>query len=104
MLEYDGDTKDFEEAFMATFQVSYADVFGSLNTQDLKEGGDHIPVTKDNRQVSSSSGASTTHSATFGSAPTSYKCTSAACIYCLRGFFDSIYLKCWWQLLLKLYL
>ena len=54
MLEYDGDTKDFEEAFMATFQVSYSDVFGSLHTHDLKESGDHIPVTKDNRQVSSS--------------------------------------------------
>lgn len=61
MLEYDGDAKEFEEIFMATFQVSYSDVFGTLNTHDLKEGGDHIPVTKDNRQVSSTSRASTTH-------------------------------------------
>ena len=52
MLEYDGDTASFEDTFMATFQVSFSDVFGNLITHDLKEGGDGIPVTKDNCQVS----------------------------------------------------
>lgn len=52
MLEYDGDTTSFEETFMATFQVSYSDVFGTMHTHDLKEGGDGIPVSKNNCQVS----------------------------------------------------
>ena len=53
MMEYDGEAKDFEETFMATFQVSYSDMFDTLHTHDLKEGGDKIPVTMDNCQVSS---------------------------------------------------
>ena len=52
MLEYDGDTTSFEETFMATFQVSYSDVFGTMHTHDLKEGGDGIPVSKNDCQVS----------------------------------------------------
>ena len=52
MLEYDGDTTSFEETFMATFQVSYSDVFGTLHTHDLKEGGDSVSITKSNCQVS----------------------------------------------------
>ena len=51
MLEHDGDAEKFKETYMATFQVSYSDVFGTLHTHDLKEGGDTISVTKDNRQV-----------------------------------------------------
>ena len=36
---------------MATFQVSFSDVFGTLHMHDLKEGGESIPVTMENRQV-----------------------------------------------------
>ena len=49
MLEYEGD--DFQETFMATFQVSFSDMFDNLQTFDLREGGDKIPVTLENRQV-----------------------------------------------------
>ena len=52
MLDYDGSAKEFEDTFMATFQVSFSDVFGTMHTHELKEGGDSIPVTKKNRQVS----------------------------------------------------
>ena len=51
MLEFDGDPQEFEEAYMATFQVSFSDVFGTVHMHDLKEGGESIPVTKENRQV-----------------------------------------------------
>ena len=49
MLDYEGD--DFQETFLATFQVSYADMFGNMQTFDLREGGDKIPVTLENRKV-----------------------------------------------------
>ena len=54
MLEYDGDAANFEDTFMATFRVSFSDIFGNMHTHDLKEGGDSIPVTKENCQVSKS--------------------------------------------------
>lgn len=48
MLDYEGE--EFEDIFMQTFQISYKDVFGSVVTQELKEGGDKIPVTQHNKQ------------------------------------------------------
>jgi len=51
MLEYSGDPREFEETYMATFQVSFSDVFDNTHTHNLKEGGDSIPVTMANRQV-----------------------------------------------------
>ena len=51
MLDYEAE--DFQETFMATFRVSFSDMFGNLQTFDLREGGDKIPVTLANRQVHS---------------------------------------------------
>ena len=36
---------------MATFQVSFSDMFGNLQTHNLRENGDQIPVTLGNKQV-----------------------------------------------------
>ena len=49
MLDYEGD--DFEETFMASFQVSFSDMFDNVQTVDLREGGRQIPVTLGNRKV-----------------------------------------------------
>jgi hypothetical protein len=49
MLDYEGE--DFEDVFMQTFLLSYKDVFGSTITQELKEKGNEIPVTKLNKKV-----------------------------------------------------
>lgn len=38
---------------MLTFQISDTDLFGNPVLYDLKEQGDQIPVTKENRQVKS---------------------------------------------------
>ena len=51
MLEFNGDPQEFEKTYMVTFQVSFLDVFGTLHTHSLKEGGESIPVTVENRQV-----------------------------------------------------
>lgn len=48
LLEYSGNV---EEDMMLTFQISHTDLFGSPVLHDLKEQGDQIPVTKENRQV-----------------------------------------------------
>lgn len=40
-----------EEDMMMTFQISHTDLFGNPVIYDLKEQGDQIPVTKENRQV-----------------------------------------------------
>ncbi|KAL5012275.1 hypothetical protein ScPMuIL_010826 [Solemya velum] len=48
MLDYEGD--DLEETFMQTFSVSQVDVFGTTINHMLKDKGDHIPVTNDNRK------------------------------------------------------
>ena len=53
MLEFDGDV---ENTFMQTFKIDYKDVFGSVLSHDLKEGGDAVPVTNINRQVSKEQG------------------------------------------------
>jgi len=47
LLNYEGD--DVEEMFGATFQISYEDKVYGNRTQDLKEGGDMIPVTHLNK-------------------------------------------------------
>lgn len=49
VLEYSG---SLEEDMMLTFQISHMDLFGNPVLYDLKEKGDRIPVTKENRQVS----------------------------------------------------
>ena len=41
-----------EEAFGLTFQVGITDATGSRISFDLKDNGDTIPVTSENRQVS----------------------------------------------------
>ena len=43
---------DMEEVFMQTFRISYSDVFGTIINYDLKERGDKIPVTQENKYVS----------------------------------------------------
>lgn len=47
LLEYTGNV---EEDMMLTFQISHTDLFGNPVLHDLKEQGDQIPVSKDNRQ------------------------------------------------------
>ncbi|XP_008203541.1 ubiquitin-protein ligase E3A isoform X1 [Nasonia vitripennis] len=48
MLEYTGD--DMSDTFMQTFKVGYKDVFGSLLFHELKEKGDEIYVTQENKR------------------------------------------------------
>lgn len=48
MLNYDG--PDFEDVFMQSFQISYTDLFGTVITQELGEGGADRMVTRDNAQ------------------------------------------------------
>ncbi|PVD34356.1 hypothetical protein C0Q70_05627 [Pomacea canaliculata] len=48
MLDYDGG--DFEDVFMQTFRIGFLDVFGSSGIHDLKEGGEDITVTCENRE------------------------------------------------------
>ncbi|KAJ0032142.1 hypothetical protein NQD34_002223 [Periophthalmus magnuspinnatus] len=47
LLEYTGNVQD---DLMLTFQISQTDLFGNPTLYDLKEKGDQIPVTKENRQ------------------------------------------------------
>ncbi|XP_060776152.1 ubiquitin-protein ligase E3A [Neoarius graeffei] len=47
LLEYEGNV---EEDMMITFQISQTDLFGNPLMYDLREGGDKIPVTNDNRK------------------------------------------------------
>lgn len=42
---------DIDEVFMQTFQIGYKDVFGSSLTHDLKENGNQINVTQQNKKV-----------------------------------------------------
>ena len=48
MLEYEGNV---EETFMQTFSLSFKDVFGDVPHHELKENGQNIPVTNENRRV-----------------------------------------------------
>lgn len=50
LLEYN--ENDVDEVFMQTFRISYQDVFGSIINYDLKEHGDEIVVTQENKYVS----------------------------------------------------
>lgn len=47
-MEYEGNV---EEDMMITFQISQTDLFGNPLMYDLKESGDKIPVTNENRKV-----------------------------------------------------
>uniref|UniRef100_A0A8C7XGT0 Ubiquitin-protein ligase E3A n=1 Tax=Oryzias sinensis TaxID=183150 RepID=A0A8C7XGT0_9TELE len=47
LLEYEGSV---EEDMMITFQISHNDLFGNPLMYDLRENGDKIPVTNDNRR------------------------------------------------------
>lgn len=47
LLEYTGNVQD---DLTLTFQISQTDLFGNPVLYDLKEDGDEIPVTKDNRE------------------------------------------------------
>lgn len=47
LLEYTGNVQD---DLTLTFQISQTDLFGNPILHDLKEKGDQIPVTKDNRE------------------------------------------------------
>lgn len=48
LLSYEGD--NIEDTFMQTFRISYQDVFGTVLTHDLKEGGDKILVNQQNKK------------------------------------------------------
>ena len=48
LLEYPGNV---EEDMSLSFQISHTDLFGNPILYDLKENGEQIPITKDNRQV-----------------------------------------------------
>lgn len=50
LLDFEGTDEDFEDCFMLTFQISVTDNFGSVVSFNLKEGGESLPVTKQNRQ------------------------------------------------------
>ncbi|XP_041128672.1 ubiquitin-protein ligase E3A-like isoform X2 [Polyodon spathula] len=47
LLEYEGSVED---DMMITFQISHTDLFGNPLTYDLRENGDKIPVTNENRK------------------------------------------------------
>ncbi|XP_074650630.1 ubiquitin-protein ligase E3A-like [Tubulanus polymorphus] len=47
LLDYEGNV---EETVMHNYRIGYQDVFGNNLTHDLKENGDEIPVTNENRQ------------------------------------------------------
>lgn len=49
MLDYN--EPDLDEVFMQTFRISYQDVFGTIINYDLKDKGDRIPVTQENKYV-----------------------------------------------------
>ncbi|EZA49622.1 hypothetical protein DMN91_005559 [Ooceraea biroi] len=48
LMEYTGD--DMPETFMQTFRVGYRDVFGSISFHELKENGDELYVTQENKK------------------------------------------------------
>lgn len=48
LLDYEGSV---EEDMMITFQISQTDLFGNPLMYDLRENGDKIPVTNENRKV-----------------------------------------------------
>lgn len=48
LLSYEDD--DMEEIFLQTFRIIYQDVFDTILSHDLKEGGNQILVNQDNKQ------------------------------------------------------
>ena len=51
LLEFEGSDEEFEDTFAQTFQISLTDSFENTVSFNLKENGDKIPVTKQNRKV-----------------------------------------------------
>ena len=51
LMEFSDSEEEFQDTFMQTFQISLTDNFGSPVSFNLKEDGDKIPVTKENRRV-----------------------------------------------------
>lgn len=49
MLDYTED--NMEEVFMQSFQICHRDVFGNVLLHNLKENGDRIPVSQENKRV-----------------------------------------------------
>lgn len=47
LLEYPN--PDLDDIYLQTFRISYSDVFGTLHTHDLRQDGDTIPVTQENK-------------------------------------------------------
>lgn len=50
LLDFEGTDDEFEDCFMLTFQISVTDNFESVVNFNLKENGEKIPVTKQNRK------------------------------------------------------
>ncbi|XP_003391722.2 PREDICTED: ubiquitin-protein ligase E3A-like, partial [Amphimedon queenslandica] len=50
MLDFEGTDDEFQDTYMATFSITYSDMFVMVQSTDLKENGDKIPVTLENRQ------------------------------------------------------
>ena len=48
LLDYEGNVED---DMMITFQITQSALFGNPLMHDLRENGDKIPVTNDNRKV-----------------------------------------------------
>lgn len=48
LLDYEGDV---EKDMMLTFQITQTDLFGNPVMHDLRENGEDIPVTNNNRKV-----------------------------------------------------
>ena len=51
MLDFEGTDDEFQDTYMVTFSITYSDMFVMVQSTDLKENGDKIPVTLENRQV-----------------------------------------------------
>ncbi|PIK41567.1 hypothetical protein BSL78_21594, partial [Apostichopus japonicus] len=47
VLDFDGNV---EETFLLNFQISYTDVFGAMETHNLKRDGENVVVNNNNRQ------------------------------------------------------
>lgn len=62
LVEYEGNV---EEDMMITFQISQTDPFGNRLMYDLRENGDKIPVTNENRKVCQTDATLVLHCNTF---------------------------------------
>ena len=81
LLEYDGNV---EEDMMLTFQISQTDLFGEPTTYDLREDGEKIPVTNENRKVRRGLGDGETQKASCQ--PGFFRCLhTVRQLLCFRG-------------------